>query len=435
MTLDTCRSCQAAQNGTATGVSASQRTAPPIPGNSVCVVFGFGCPRSKTETARLLPYLQMNGWKLTPRLARADVVIMATCGFCDAMEDESVQMLQDTQRRLKSGARLIVVGCLAGINPALVAKICPSADIVAPTQLARLDDLLHNRIPIASVADVNDYDELIDGSRQSVAQPMRQLARRLAPKGSLGRRISHLANRIKYPEQKPPPGRRVFHIRLSRGCGSECSYCAIRLAIGPLSSRQPQEVLQEFRTGLARGFKNFQLIAADVGEYGRDIGTTFPDLLDAMLSEKGDFQLDLPDLHPNRLIEHRGRMIELLSRRPQRVRFLLVPIQSGSDEILAAMNRGYKSMEAMEMVDQIAKATGRIQLETHVLVGFPGETERHFAETVAALVDAPFTRIVAYAYSDRPGTAASHMPDKIPQEVIEQRIERLRRTFPHKFRW
>ncbi len=406
----------------------------PVVGSSACVVFAQGCPRSKATTARIFPYLQLNGWHLTRRLDQAALVIVAGCAFNDEAEAESLRLLHGIRSRMADEARLVVIGCMAGITPAdtLSAYRC---ETVTPETMDRLDTLLDSDVPLESVGEVGDFDDLIEHARPAVGRsPGRRAARLLSP-SVLADALRTRYRRWRYPKPERLEGDRVFHVLIARGCLSECAYCAIRFACGRLVSRRPEAVVGDFRQGLRRGFDHFELIAGDVGAYGLDLGTDLPALLDELFACDGSFAVDLLDVHPQWVIGYCDRLVEVLAARPGHLGLFLVPLQSGSDRILHAMRRNHRIADALDAIRRVMDVAGESRVETHVLVGFPGETDDDFRQTLDALATVPFHRIVAYRYCDRPGTEAARLDDKVPPAVIAERLRILRKRFVSQIRW
>ena len=222
---------------------------------------------------------------------------------------------------------------------------------------------------------------------------------------------------------------RVYSIRVAQGCLGECTYCAIKFAAGPRHSKPLRTLLAKFDAGLARGYTQFRLIAGDLGCYGQDIGTNVVDLLSAMMARSPGFQLTLLDFDLKWFIVYSDALVDLYVRHHAHVRSLLLPMQSGSERILQRMRRGHTTKDARRVLMALREACPDMTLESHVLVGFPGETERDFEDTKDLLRAVRFDRVHFYDYQDRPGTEASAMPEKVSRDVIEARSQRARREF------
>jgi tRNA A37 methylthiotransferase MiaB len=399
---------------------------------SVCIAFGLGCPRAQVDTARLCEYVRANGWSIADRLEEADLVFVTTCGYDAEQEKRSFNLLNSADRRRKAGSRLVVVGCLAGIDEAGL-RATFDADLVPPKCGAELDAILGATVKLCDVSDPNEIEPYIkrasrcfddterhpdDGRFKAQARSalVRSGIRELLVRGGRNRKHTYLW-----------PTERVFSIRVAEGCMGECTYCAIRFAAGPLHSKPLRTVLAEFDAGLARGYTQFKLIAGDLGCYGQDVGTNVAELLSAMMGRSADFQLTLLDFDLKWFITYSDALVDLFARHQARVRFLAVPLQSGSERTLQHMRRGHTAEDAERALLALRKACPDMVLGTHVLVGFPGETERDFEDTLNVLRAVRFDRVDFYDYQDRPRTEASAMPDKVPRDVIKSRSLRARR--------
>jgi len=242
-------------------------------------------------------------------------------------------------------------------------------------------------------------------------------------------RLSEAANNIKnrlhigtYKKIVP-----YYNLRIAEGCMFNCSFCCIRFATGKLKSRPIEQIVKEFKTGLNNGYKVFQLVCEDTGCYGVDIGTTVPALLRAMLEVEGDYQLLLIDFGGHWLVKYYDELLPLFMNNPDKIRELYVSLQSGSPKILKAMKRPEKGEEVRAKIKELKKKIPHLTFRTTVIIGFPGETEEDFQMTVKAVKEIDFSVVELNKYSDRPGTAASKMENKVPQETIDRRTEEIRK--------
>ena len=386
-----------------------------------CIAFAKGCPRSEMDTAWLFPYFEANGWEITNRARDAEVVVVATCAFDGANEEHSLRLLDLVRRKMKPAAQLIVTGCLAGIVPGHVRDRF-GALVVAPTEIHRLDEILGAQVKLCDTPPVNDPADLIHSAKRCWTGIERcPTAKHWAE--TAWRKIDGFC--------RNPARRRIFRIRVARGCNEQCSYCAIRFAIGSFRSKPLAEVLTEFDLGRQGGYELFELLADDIGPYGTDVGTNLLELLKLILNRPSPFQLILTDVHPQYLIQYRSDLIGLLAAHSEKIDVMRIPVQSGSDRILRQMRRPYAAADVAAAVNELRQAAPTIRMETHVLVGFPGETDEDFAETLEFLRRVRFDWIRVYHYTDRPNTLATQMPDKVPEKVIRRRARLLNAEFRH----
>lgn len=410
---------------------------------SACIAFAKGCPRSRADTALVHRYFEANGWKLKSQIPGAELVVVAGCGFDARSHEESVKLLRVADKERDADSKLVVLGCLAGIDRESL-KNEFEATLVPPAQLETLDELIKADIPFRKMHPANDVTPYISKAR-SVWRPSRQhpranraalltcglkdVARRAltfvgdeTTPTTVARNIKRALGRRLSPE--------MFYIRVSRGCLEECSYCAIKFAAGPLRSKPLDRVMAEFDDGIRKGYKLFNIMADDVGAYGRDIESSVVELLKQLFTRKGDHKFIFADFNVRHIIENLSDMIDLLSANQDRVALMITAIQSGSDRILDSMRRGYTGSQARKSLAALIEAAPKLPIETHVLVGFPGETEEDFRRTLDLLKAITFHSIQIYRYEDRPKTQASRLKTKVPPAIIETRARKIKESFP-----
>jgi MiaB/RimO family radical SAM methylthiotransferase len=216
-----------------------------------------------------------------------------------------------------------------------------------------------------------------------------------------------------------------YNLRIAEGCAFKCSYCCIKFATGNVKSKPLETIVHEFKKGLAEGHKIFQLVCEDVGCYGIDIGSNFPELLRRLLAVEGDYQLVMIDFGGHWLVKYYDQLRPLLLGNRDRFRELYVALQSGSNRILKAMRRPEKAEEVTSRLKELKREMPNLILRTTVIIGFPGETEEDFQQTVQAVRGIDFEAVELNRYEDRPGTVSSGMKDKIPEATIQRRIEQI----------
>ena len=396
---------------------------------TVCIAFAQGCPRAKAETALLFRYFEANNWRVVDRVEDANLALVSTCGVVIDSEQRSKCILALAARRLGKGARLVVVGCLAGMDAEGLRRRFRCITVTSE-HISKLDKIINAKVPIARVADVNMPDPYIRRAKNVFDKSARLRAllpyyvgkycRELSQEYWKQRRRPHRRSSRRQTAKGPP-----YYLKIAKGCTSECTYCAIRFSSGPLVSKPLDTILAEFRAGLADGHEVFLLVAGDVGAYGQDIGSDIAELLAALLEHEGRYRLRLCDFHPLWLGRYSERLAGIIGEHADHLDAILIPIQSGSDRILAAMKREHTAAEAADAIRSLALAAPKVGLSCHVLVGFSGETDADFAETVKLVRSLPFESIVVYKYCDRPGTEASRMAGKISRRAMDARVRKL----------
>jgi tRNA A37 methylthiotransferase MiaB len=222
---------------------------------------------------------------------------------------------------------------------------------------------------------------------------------------------------------KPHRDERAYHLISNSGCAGQCTYCAIKFAIGPVKSKSLSVLKEEFERGLSLGYRYIRILSSDLKNYGQDTGDTTLELLECLTSSPADFMLSLTYLSPGWIIANFDEFLKILARR--KIGKIFTTIQHGSQRVIDLMNRGYDIKKAQNCLRQINQKFPEIRLATSVIAGFPTETQAEVHETLEVLRSIRFMNVFINAYSDRPNTVSSEMPGKIPPEEIKRRCEYL----------
>jgi tRNA-2-methylthio-N6-dimethylallyladenosine synthase len=213
-----------------------------------------------------------------------------------------------------------------------------------------------------------------------------------------------------------------------QGCDNFCSYCVVPYSRGKEQSREPRLILAEIADVVSRGCREVTLLGQNVNAYrGRDVSgaaVDFPELLRRVDAVAGVERIRFATSHPRDISDRLAAALRDLERVCEQLHF---PVQSGSDAVLARMNRGYTRQDYLDRVAGLRQAVPGIALFSDLIVGFPGETDEDFAATIALLETARFDRVYAFAYSPRPSTAAASLPDDVPAEVKAARLREVLR--------
>ncbi|HZR96899.1 MAG TPA: tRNA (N6-isopentenyl adenosine(37)-C2)-methylthiotransferase MiaB, partial [Gaiellaceae bacterium] len=211
-------------------------------------------------------------------------------------------------------------------------------------------------------------------------------------------------------------------VQVSMGCNSVCSYCIVPAVRGREISRRPGEILAEIEQLAAEGVREVTLLGQNVNSYGRDVGSGFAELLRAVDGVDGIERIRFTSPHPK---DFRRDVIEAMSECAAVCEHAHLPLQSGSTRILKAMRRTYSRTRYLKLVAELRDAIPDLALTTDIIVGFPGETEDDFRETMEVVDEVGFDGAFTFVYSPRAGTDAATMPDQVPADVKRDRIERL----------
>jgi len=380
------------------------------------------------SAARLHPYFEKNGWSLTQDIRKADLVLVSACGVNQRAEKKGLRLLSIVNRKRKRDSQFIILGCLAGINPQLLLEKF-NALVISPIEIQNLDAIINAKIKLSDVPEMNLIKPLISKFQSSFNFVDRAISE-FEPSSLFLRRVIDKLKPGKIGHIQEQARENAYSIRISDGCLGECSYCAIKFAEGSLKSKSMDTILAEFDAGLANKHKNIFLIGTDAGAYGQDIGTDITVLLRNMLSREGEYILHLTEFHPRWFIQYQKELINIYVTNKDKIGSTILPIESGSDRILKLMRREHTAAQAKECMLSLKKALPEIRIYTHVLVGFPGESEQDFGETIRFLHGLSFDATAVYIYGARPNIEAEQLPDKVPEATKRARVRRLLKEFP-----
>lgn len=420
----------------------------------------LGCKVNQYDTQVMVEDFKRHGYELVGFEDEADVYVINTCSVTAHSEAKCRQAIHRARRKNPEAA-IVVTGCYPQVRPKEVASI-PGVTLVVGTGVGTsVCELLE-----ASLDRVKTSKEESRGRHRGTVATV-WLEPALKDGGSRPEGLTALRRALDGAAVTGFEGRTRAFLKIQEGCERGCSYCVVPLARGPRRSKSPSRVLEELEGLLESGFKEVVLTGTDLGAYGLDLdgreercttgvrGNGDGDADENADGNAGlhapvaDFKavgrMDLADLL--RLIDkklcgyfEKGARIRLSSIEPYGVkprllevmagagwlcRHLHIPLQSGSDRILRLMGRGYTAGEFLELVQQIRKVIPGVGITTDVIVGFPGETQREFGETVDVVRKASFSRLHVFRFSPRPKTAALELPGQVGSDEKKKRSEIL----------
>jgi ribosomal protein S12 methylthiotransferase len=350
-------------------------------------VISLGCDKATVDSERLVGELVGHGAVVTADLPRADVILVNTCGFIDAAKQESVDAILSAASLKAQGdvKAVVAVGCLVQRYQRELQREIPEVDLF----LGFSD--LHTLVPA------------------------------LAERGLIDDPLAGHPGVRQFLGDTP----HVRYLKISEGCDHTCAFCAIPLMRGKHRSEPLTRLVREAQALEAQGAQEINLVAQDLGHYGRDLGPGGPklaDLLEALLRETAVRWYRLLYVYSAGLSE---RVVELVAREPRIVPYIDMPIQHASDRMLERMRRPERQGTLREKLGWLRGAIPDLALRTTCLVGFPGETEEDFRMLLAFLEEAQFDRLGAFAYSPQEGTRSALYPDDVPAAVKRERLEEL----------
>ena len=347
----------------------------------------YGCTRNKADAEIMEAILLRAGYELAETPDSADYVVVNTCAVKDPTEKHMRERIKEL---INSGKRVIVTGCLVHVNP----------------------DVIDSRV--SGILGVKSIDRIAEAV--SVAESGGKL---VSVEGWRERSIDKLELPRLWKNGV------AFVVPISEGCLNGCTYCATRFARGVLKSYKPELVVKWVKEAIARGYREIQLSSEDTGCYGFDIGTNLAELLDEITAIEGEFRVRVGMMNPNHAIKILDELIDAYQDKKV-YKFLHLPVQSGDNEVLRRMGRTYTVEEFEEIVNEFRKKVPGLNLNTDIIVGFPGETDEAFQNTVELVKRVRPDKINVSRYSPRPGTIAAKWK-QIPGWKAKERSRILHR--------
>jgi MiaB/RimO family radical SAM methylthiotransferase len=361
-------------------------------------------------------YLEKNGWQIADTVNNADLILFNACALTQPLESNSIHLIQDIKKHLKDNQRLIVWGCLPKIDPETLLQTYQDISF-GEREVGVLDEV------IEATTSINDVtaNEICKPTSTIGARHRLSKFDRVPIKLLYTWYLKLTAGDYLYRRDDPS----IFYIKIATGCLGNCSYCAVKKSRGNIKSKPIDQVMDEFKAGLSRGFKEFSLLGTDLGPYGRDLGGDYNlvDLLTRMVNEEGDFKIGIRNIQPLFLKQMINELVPVFAT--GKIWFTGVPIESGSDRILKLMKRGYSIGEVKEGIQRLKEAHPDLFIQTQIMVNFPTETRKDFAESLSLFDQLDFDYAEIYAFSPRPGTVAADMEGRIPGSVAYFRELRM----------
>lgn len=350
----------------------------------------FGCQANELDSERIVGLLAREGYELIERDEEADLIILNTCAIREKAEQKAYSRLGTFQelKRRKKGLRIGLCGCVAQQEGQALLNRFPYLDfVVGPAQLTSIPRLLR------------------DGTTRGLAT-----ARTPA---------------FSYPVSAPVRRKSAVKawVSIMEGCDRFCTFCIVPFTRGRERSRPLQEIVEEIRELKQRGYREVTLLGQTVNSYGKKLRppASFVELLETIdRVVEGEMRVRFTSPYPGDVTEE---LAEAMATLPSLCEHIHLPVQSGSDRTLRRMKRGYSRDDYLEKVELLRTKTPALALTTDIIIGFPGETERDFEETLSLIQEVGYDGAFIFKYSTRPHTPAARLSDQVPEEIKGRRLE------------
>ncbi len=338
------------------------------------------CDNNGYLSTQIRNFFAQNGHALVDHPARAEAIVISTCGFDQEREDISMSVIDSHMQNYGSDKRIIICGCLPKISPDRFNF--SQVVLIGPKELGRFNEIFNASVPIDQVSGSILDQRFIDPQYGFVDS---------------------------------------FYIQLCQGCVNNCSYCGIKKAKGMVTSKPIAQIVGEVEAAREQGYRRFMLLADDCASYGKDLETDLAQLLNTLSHD--DIRLNINYLEPRGFCELFPKIDERVFRQ---IDFMNIPVQSTAKRVLGLMNRHYEISRIIEMVRSIKEASPDTFLETHVIYGFPSETREEFKDSFRLC--RIFDSLIYFYYTDRKNVKASTLPGKMNADEM---IYRTRQIMAH----
>ena len=342
----------------------------------------LGCKINQFETDVLRQELETQGNTIVPFQDDADVYVINTCSVTARSDHQCRQMIRTAVRRGK-GSKVVVTGCYAETRPAEIRSIPGVDQVIGNRDKGTIAATIMSMGPPAQAAAMT-----ADTTSRAVNTKTRGF------------------------------------LKIQDGCDNQCTYCIVPLARGRSRSVLPGDVVREFERKVQEGVSEVVLTGIHIGRYGADLEmpSSLTELVQGLLSRRAQARIRISSIEPQEITDGLTALIG-----HGLCRHLHIPLQSGDDAILSSMNRNYTSGFYRKLIFRLADLVPQLAIGADVMVGFPGEGDAEFQNTVKLIEQAPLTHLHVFSYSPRPGTSAADMRVQVPETVIKERREVLRR--------
>ncbi len=353
----------------------------------------YGCQMNTHDSERLAGLLDQAGYQRAPGDATPDVVVFNTCAVRENADNRLYGNLGHLLpvKNAHPGMQIAVGGCLAQKDRHDIVRRAPWVDVVFGT---------HN---IGSLPALLDRARVLDEAQVEIAESLEQ-----------------------FPSLLPARRESAYSawVAISVGCNNTCTFCIVPSLRGTEKDRRPGDVLAEIRALVAEGVLEVTLLGQNVNSYGAEFGDrqAFGRLLRSCGGIDGLERLRFTSPHPRDFTED---VVDAMAQTPSVMPQLHMPLQSGSDAVLRAMRRAYRRDKYLAIIDRVRASIPDAAITTDIIVGFPGETERDFDDTLDVVRQAQFAGAFTFRYSKRPGTPAAEMDGQVPAPVVQARYDRL----------
>jgi ribosomal protein S12 methylthiotransferase len=357
----------------------------------------LGCPKNLVDSEVMMGTLLQAGYEITSNAEEAETVVVNTCGFIESAKRESIDAILEATRLKEEGKakRVVVAGCLVE---------------------RYRDDLMKELPEVDAFIGTDEVTRILEAADEK--KNFREL-----PLLPIGNKTATYLYDFDTPRYRASPSHTAY-IKIAEGCDRPCAFCSIPSMRGSFRSRRFGSIIEEARMLARQGVKEIVLIAQDSSRYGEDLGEI--DALAALIRALGEIEglewIRVMYAYPTHISD---AFLDAIAETPKAVRYLDMPLQHASRNVLKAMRRGGNRESLERLIERVREKVPGIAIRTTFITGFPGETEKDFEELMLFVRNCQFDNVGVFTYSDEEGTPAYDLPNKVDSKIARQRRNRL----------
>ena len=366
----------------------------------------LGCSKNLIDTEVAIGHFKNNNYEIETNPEKAEIIVINTCGFIESAKEEAINTILEMAEYKKRNCKyLIAMGCLVQRYYDDLVKELPEVDLFIkideyPQMWQKIEKLIKENIVEESTTKTN--------TKISEMKPL------------------PMPTYNEFYERVITTGKNFAYLKIGEGCSNRCTYCAIPYIRGPFVSRRIEEIMEEARMLAGKGIRELIVIAQDTTKYGEDLYG------EPKLAELLQQLSAIPEIKWIRFLYSypegiNDELIEIVKNNEKIAKYFDIPIQHISNSILKRMNRKYTKEQYLALVEKMKARIPGIVLSTDIIVGFPGETEEDFEDTLDVVSKVHFEQVYMFIYSRRVGTPADKMENQVPDEVKHERFDRLKK--------
>jgi threonylcarbamoyladenosine tRNA methylthiotransferase CDKAL1 len=337
----------------------------------------YGCTANKNDETIIKGILKQNQYNIVDEITDADILILLTCTVIGTTEQRMISRLKQFNKTKK---KIIIAGCMPSVQAELLKKTSPFAQLLDVNHIQYIDEVIKGK----QIPPIQDLNTTIPKCFSGISAP----------------------------------------ISIAKGCLFNCTYCITHLARGKLVSFPKEQILKDIQQALNQGCKEIFLTAQDTASYGFGTNDSLANLLQSVCRISGDFRVRVGMMNPFTAQKNIDSILSAYANLKM-YKFVHLPVQSGNDQILKQMNRHYTKNEYIDIIDQFKNAFNNITISTDIIVGYPGETNTQFNDSIELIKKIQPDMVNITRFSPRPFTKAKTMKDKVPTDIAKKRSQTI----------